>query len=84
MWKNYLSSISQECQFTAPATENELLIIREELNVELPRKLAKLYSESNGVYGTYGISFIWSTQQMVKENLFSRTLHEYRNSMIVV
>lgn len=82
MWKNYLCSLSNTCQFKAPATKVELLLIREELNVELPMALAKLYGETNGVYGDYGISYIWSTQQIIKENLFFRTLHKYSDSMM--
>lgn len=81
MWKDYLCSISKECQFKAPTTETEILSIKKELNIDLPKKLADLYNETNGVYGNYGISFIWSTEQMVKENLFFRTIHEHRNSM---
>lgn len=82
MWKKYVSSISKDYQFKAPATKNELQVIQEELNVELPMALAELYSETNGVYGDYGVSYIWSTQQLVKENMFFRTLHEYRDSMM--
>lgn len=82
MWKDYLSSISKECQFKAPATEKDLLLIVEELKVELPRSLAELYSETNGVYGAYGIALVWSTHQLVKENLFFRTLSQYRESLM--
>jgi len=84
MWKNYLSSISKECHFKAPATEKALLLISEELNGELPKKLVELYKETNGLYGEYGISYIWSTQQMVKENLFFRTVHEYGDSILTL
>lgn len=82
MWKDYLSSISKECQFKAPATKTEILTIKKELNINMPKKLAELYNETNGVCGNYGISFIWSTEQMVKENLSFRTIHEYRDSMM--
>ncbi|MGN7942529.1 SMI1/KNR4 family protein [Virgibacillus sp. 6R] len=81
MWKGYLSSISKECQFKAPATETEILSIKKDLNIDLPKKLADLYYETNGVYGNYGISFIWSLEQMIKENLFFWTLHEHKESM---
>lgn len=81
MWKGYLSSISKECQFKAPATETEILSIKKDLNIDLPKKLADLYYETNGVYGNYGISSIWSLEQMIKENLFFWTLHEHKESM---
>ncbi|CEG26315.1 SMI1/KNR4 family protein [Bacillus sp. B-jedd] len=76
MWKAYLSSISQECQFKAPATETEILSVEKELQIDLPEKLAELYNETNGVYGNYGISLVWSTEQMIKENKFFWSLHE--------
>jgi SMI1-KNR4 cell-wall len=81
MWREYLSSISKECQFKASATEKEILSIEKELNVDLPKKLADLYNETNGVYGNYGISFIWPTDQMVKENLVFWTIHDHREFM---
>ena len=39
MWKNYLSCIIKDCQFKAPVTEIELISIKKELNIELPKKL---------------------------------------------
>jgi len=80
MWKDYLNSISNEFQFKAPATTTDLLLIKTELNVDPPNKLTDLYSETNGVYGNYGISFIWSTKQMVKENMYFWNVQEHRCS----
>ena len=82
MWKNYVSSISKEYQFKVPATKAEVISIKDELNVELPNKLEELYNGTNGVYGNYGSSLIWSTEQLVKENLFFRTIHECRDFMM--
>ena len=81
MWKDYLISISKECQFKAPATEVDISLIKRYLNIDLPQKLADLYKETNGVFGNYGISFIWSTEQMVKENLFFWTIHKQNDSI---
>ncbi len=81
MWKEYLLSISKECQFKAPATEADIFPIKRDLNIDLPKKLADLYKETNGVFGIYGISFIWSTEQMVKENLFFRAIQKQSDSM---
>jgi hypothetical protein len=79
MWKDYLSSISKECQFKASATETEILSIKKELQIDLPKKLSDLYTEPNGVYGNFGISFIWSTEQVVQKNIFFWTIHEHRD-----
>ena len=81
MWKDYINSISKECQFKAPATATALLSIKTELNIKLPKKLTDLYNETNGVYGNYGISFIWPTEQVIKENIFFWTINEHRDSM---
>ncbi|OXS59477.1 SMI1/KNR4 family protein [Rossellomorea vietnamensis] len=75
-WRMYLCSISEECQFKAPATELEMIAVKDIVKVELPVRLAQLYNETNGVYGDYGISFIWSTEQMVRENVLCRVAHQ--------
>ena len=36
----------------------------------LQKKLLELYQETNGNYGNFGTFLIWSTEQMVEENLF--------------
>lgn len=76
MWKEYLSNISKECTFRAPATEIELLLIEKELNINLPQKLIDFYHETNGVDGQYSIPFIWSTNQMVRDNLLVRNIED--------
>jgi hypothetical protein len=70
MWKELVRSLSEEYQCNAPATEAEILSIKEQLQVELPSTLAGLFNETNGVYGNYGITLIWSIKKMIKENLF--------------
>ncbi|WP_201714744.1 SMI1/KNR4 family protein [Rossellomorea arthrocnemi] len=82
-WRDYFSSISKECQFKAPATESEMSAMKDTLKLELPGTLAELYNETNGVSGNYGISFIWSTEQLVRENVFCRTVHQHdKNSLL--
>lgn len=75
MWKEYLSSFSVECLFRDPATELDLISIEEKLNIVIPKTLLDLFKETNGVFGHYGIPYIWSTEQMIRENLFARKLH---------
>ena len=81
MWKEYLHDVSNECQFESPATETEIASIKKELGMDLPNQLAALYNETNGVFGNYGISFVWSTEQIVRENLFLRSLQEEQDFM---
>ena len=78
VWKNYLSEIVKEPQFNAPVTENELRSIKEALNVELPKPLLELYSETNGVRGPY-YPYIWSTEMVIKENLSVWGIEEFEN-----
>jgi SMI1-KNR4 cell-wall len=75
-WKAFFNSLSNECQFKPPATESEIVAVKDTLEIELPRRLAQLYNETNGVYDDYGISFIWSTEQTIRENVFCRNAHQ--------
>ncbi len=47
-----MTSISRECEFKAPATEAETALIKKELKVELPNKLAELYKKQTEFIGT--------------------------------
>ena len=78
MWKNYISKIVGDAQFNAPVTEKELRSIKGELNIELPKSLIELYSETNGVEGSY-YSYIWSTEMLIKENLSVWGIEEFEN-----
>lgn len=78
MWKNYISSISKEYYFKAPATITEITQIKEELNVELPKKLLELFSDTNGIFDKFDSPLIWSTSQIVKDNIFFRNFDEYK------
>lgn len=80
MWMNYVSSISDEYSFKPPATNEEITHLKEELNiVELPNKLLELLSETNGVFDRFGCPLIWSTSQIVKDNLFFRNFEVYKD-----
>ncbi|WP_418895896.1 SMI1/KNR4 family protein [Sporosarcina cyprini] len=74
MWKDYIYSVSKEYLFKPPAANAELISISEELNVKVPQKLFKLLSETNGVFDCFGCPLIWSTAQIVRDNLFFRDL----------
>lgn len=82
MWRNYISILSKEYYFKAPATKTELAQIKEELSVELPIKLLELYGETNGVFHAYNFPLVWSTSQIVKENLSFRNLDAYRDCLM--
>lgn len=79
MWKKYIESLSKEYHFNAPATSAQLTRIKQQLNVELPSKLVELFNETNGVFDTHGCPLIWSTEQIIEDNLFYRNFEEYKD-----
>jgi len=79
MWKGYISSVSKNSFFKPPASNAEIIQISEELNVKLPNKLFDLYNETNGVFDSFGCPLIWSTSQIVKDNLFFRNFSDYKD-----
>ncbi|QSB10078.1 SMI1/KNR4 family protein [Lysinibacillus fusiformis] len=79
MWKYYISSVSKDYSFKPPASNAEIIQISEELNVKLPNKLFDLYNETNGVFDSFGCPLIWSTSQIVKDNLFFRNFSDYKD-----
>lgn len=79
MWKNYIEAISKEYHFNVPATNSEITLIKKELNVELPEKILALFNETNGVFDKHDCSLIWSTKQLVEENLFFRNFGDYKD-----
>ncbi|MCS0791340.1 SMI1/KNR4 family protein [Cytobacillus firmus] len=79
MWKEFITSISMEHQFKNPATKFEIAQIKKELNVELPDELAALFNETNGVFDNWNCPLVWSTSQIIKDNLFYRDFEGYRD-----
>lgn len=79
MWKGYISSVSKNSFFKPPASNAEIIQISEGLNVKLPNKLFDLYNETNGVFDSFGCPLIWSTSQIVKDNLFFRNFSDYKD-----
>ncbi|MGG3641152.1 SMI1/KNR4 family protein [Bacillus gobiensis] len=78
-WKNYIRNFSEEYHFKDPATRAEVDQIKEELHVQLPNKLLEIFNETNGVFDEYGCPLIWSTAQIIEDNLFFRNFEEYKD-----
>jgi hypothetical protein len=79
MWKEFITSISEEYHFKEPASKYEISQIQKELNVELPEELAALLNENNGVFDRWNCPLIWSTSRIIEENLFFRRFEVYRD-----
>ena len=72
MWIKSLQDISVDCQFTSPASEEELAAVEQALKVRLPEDLAALLRETNGLLGEYELGLIWSCDRIQSDNLMSR------------
>lgn len=79
IWKNTIRSLSPQVYFKNPATEEELLNIKEALNVDLPLDLLELLKESNGVFDEFSCPYIWSTSQIVRDNLYFRNCEDFKD-----
>lgn len=79
IWKDYIGAISKDYSYSSPASTPEIFQITDALNIELPRKLLELYSETNGVFDMFDCPLIWSTSQIVKENTFFRNFIDYKD-----
>jgi len=78
-WKNTIHSVSTQVYFENPAMEEELLRIKEALNVDLPLDLLDLLQESNGVFDEFDCPYIWSTNQIVRDNLYFRNCEDFKD-----
>ncbi|WP_144513897.1 SMI1/KNR4 family protein [Bacillus sp. FJAT-22090] len=78
-WKKYIESISTEYHVNAPATNAEIMHIKDELNIQISEKLLELFRETNGIFDRYGCPLIWSTKQIVEDNLFFRNFDGYKD-----
>ena len=78
MWKEYIQSATSGYHFTKPATKSDINHIKEKLGVELPFDLLELFSETNGVFDEFNCPLIWSTNQIIEDNLFFRSFEDFK------
>jgi cell wall assembly regulator SMI1 len=79
MWIEFLRGLTSECEFEAPATEQQLSTAETALGIKLPPDLRDLLRESDGVMGEYGLGLVWSLGQIVEENLRFRASPSFRD-----
>ena len=79
MWEDYISTISKEYSFKPPVPKTDITQITRELNVDLPKELLELYNETNGVFDTFNCPLVWSTSQVLEDNLFFRNFIDYKD-----
>jgi hypothetical protein len=79
MWKDYINTVAKGYDFKQPVIQSEIQQIKKELQVELPNDLFELYKETNGVFDEFGCPLIWSTDQVIRDNLFFRSFADYKD-----
>lgn len=77
MWRELVEHISTKCEFSTPATREQLADLEGALGITLPEELTELLSESNGIGGPWGLRVVWSTDQIKKQNLEFRSFPDF-------
>ncbi len=68
MWVEFIKRLEPRAEFAPGATEEQLAHLEDALRNTLPADLRSLLSESNGVFGDYGLHLIWSTDEIEELN----------------
>ena len=79
MWKQYIQSDTTGYHFAEPAVKSDISQIKEQLQVDLPTDLLELLSETNGVFDEFNCPLVWSTNQIIKDNLSFRNFNDYKD-----
>ncbi|WKA52820.1 SMI1/KNR4 family protein [Planococcus liqunii] len=78
-WKSFIKNVSSDYHFTHPATFKDMRVIKEKLNVNLPKELEDLLRETNGVYDQFDCHFIWPIHKIIEENLYYRGWEDFKD-----
>ena len=79
MWKEYIQSATTGYHFAEPAIKSDISQIKEQLHVDLPTDLLGLLSETNGVFDEFNCPLVWSTNQIIKDNLYFRNVDDFKD-----
>lgn len=79
MWKKYIRKVAEGYDYREPATKSEISQLQEQLQIGLPNDLVALLGETNGVFDEFGCPLIWSTDQIVKDNLHFRNFADFKD-----
>jgi len=73
VWRETVSALEPDAEFSRPASADELEAIRRALSITLPRELLELLAETNGISDRYGGGLVWSADRIVNDNLMFRS-----------
>lgn len=72
MWIELIAGFGPEYNFCTAATAELIADAETALNIRLPDELRSLFSESNGVRGSYCLEVIWTVEDIKVRNLAQR------------
>lgn len=78
MWKDFISSLTNQYEFNQPLSEQGILEVENRLHIKMPDELEDLLSESNGVMGEYGLNLIWDAKRIIEDNLRFRNSSNFK------
>lgn len=78
-WKSYIDSFTADVHYTEPASTEKLAEVEMQLNVKLPPKLSDLLNQTDGIFDQYNYPYVWSTNQIIEENLSVRNIEDYKD-----
>jgi hypothetical protein len=69
MWRERVQALTKAAVFKKSADSITLKSVEERLGIGLPDELRRLFSESDGINGEYGLGLIWNCERIVTDNL---------------
>jgi hypothetical protein len=72
MWREYVSRLTNDCEFFSPVSTEQVAAVGRALNIVLPSELQALLYETNGILGPHKIRMIWSIERIKEDNLSFR------------
>ena len=79
MWREMVERWYPDHEFRPASTELVLADAERRLDTRLPPDLRDLLSESDGVFGGYGLGLVWPVTRIVEDNLDFRTSAVFRH-----
>jgi SMI1-KNR4 cell-wall len=68
VWRELILGVTDKARFADPAESDQIEVVERELGVRLPRDLAGLLGETNGVTDEYGGGLIWQSERIASDN----------------
>jgi hypothetical protein len=73
MWIEAIAALADGINFSPPAPGSALREAEQKLGQALPRELAAVLAETNGIEGENGLGLIWPIERIVAENYSLRS-----------